>query len=87
MFDPQTSIFAGMSRDALTQALSSAQSALIALQTGSKGVTFNYTQGDGARSVTYQQTDIAALTALIRQLQQQLGIINRSRRPIRFVYR
>ncbi|TCK39658.1 gpW protein [Paraburkholderia sp. BL8N3] len=87
MFDPSTSIFAGMSQEALQQALSNAQAALIALQTGTKGVSFSYTQGDGAKSVTYQQTDIAALTALIRQLQQQLGIICRARRPVRFVYR
>ncbi|WP_434715501.1 gpW family head-tail joining protein [Paraburkholderia sp. A3RO-2L] len=81
------SIFAGMSQTALQQALSNAQNALIELQTGAKGVTFSYTQGDGTRSVTYQQTDIAALTALIRQLQQELGIVCRARRPIRFVYR
>ncbi|BDD90877.1 hypothetical protein PanNE5_03170 [Pandoraea sp. NE5] len=81
------SIFAGMSQTALQQALSNAQSALIELQTGAKGVTFSYTQGDGTRAVTYQQTDIAALTALIRQLQQELGIVCQARRPIRFVYR
>ncbi|WP_249189606.1 MULTISPECIES: gpW family protein [Burkholderia cepacia complex] len=81
------SIFAGMSQTALQQALSNAQNALIELQTGAKGVTFSYTQGDGTRAVTYQQTDIAALTALIRQLQQELGIVCRARRPIRFVYR
>jgi len=71
---------------ALQQALANAQAALIALQTGSKGVSFSYTQGDGTKSVTYAPTDIGALTALIRQLQQQLGIICRARRPIRFVY-
>lgn len=87
MFDPSTSIFAGMPQEALQQALANAQAALISLQTGTKGVSFSYTQGDGAKSVTYQQTDIAALTALIRQLQQQLGIICRGRRPVRFVYR
>lgn len=47
MFDPTTSIFAGMSQAALQKALSDAQAALIALQTGSKGVSFSYTQGDG----------------------------------------
>ncbi|GJG92846.1 gpW family protein [Cupriavidus pauculus] len=87
MFDPTTSIFAGMSQAALQKALSDAQAALIALQTGSKGVSFSYTQGDGAKTVTYQQADIGALTALIRQLQQQLGIIPRARRRIGFVYR
>lgn len=87
MFDATTSIFAGMSQDALHKALADAQAALIALQTGTKGVSFSYTQGDGAKSVTYQQADIGALTALIRQLQQQLGIIARARRRIGFVYR
>jgi len=71
----------------LQQALANAQSALIALQTGSKGVSLSYTQGDGAKSVTYTPANIDALTALIRQLQQQLGIIRHARRPIRFVYR
>ncbi|MEF3068076.1 gpW family head-tail joining protein [Pandoraea apista] len=87
MFNPNTSIFAGMSTAALQQALLNAQLALIQLQSGQKGVSFNYAQGDGTKSVTYQQADIAALTALIRQLQQQLGIIPRARRSFRFVYR
>lgn len=87
MFNPNTSIFAGMSTAVLQQALNSAQMALIQLQSGQKGVSFSYGQGDGTKSVTYQQADIAALTALIRQLQQQLGIIPRARRSFRFVYR
>lgn len=85
MYD-RPSIFAGMDTTTLQQALANAQAALIALQTGSKGVSFSYTQGDGAKSVTYTPANIGALTALIRQLQQQLGIICRARRPIRFVY-
>ncbi|AKM29271.1 phage head-tail adapter protein [Pandoraea faecigallinarum] len=87
MFNPNTSIFAGMPTAAVQQALANAQAALIQLQSGQKGVSFSYAQGDGTKSVTYQQADIAALTALIRQLQQQLGIIPRARRSFRFVYR
>ncbi|MBN9096070.1 MAG: phage head-tail adapter protein [Pandoraea pnomenusa] len=76
-----------MPTEAVQQALTNAQAALIQLQSGQKGVSFSYAQGDGTKSVTYQQADIAALTALIRQLQQQLGIIPRARRSFRFVYR
>jgi len=87
LFDPSTSLFAGMDRAALQAALSSAQQAYIALSSGEKEVTASYTQGDGARSVTFTQTDVAKLTTLIRQLQQQLGIVCRARRPLRFLYR
>jgi hypothetical protein len=85
--DDRPSIYAGMSTTVLQQALANAQAALIALQTGSKGVSFSYTQGDGAKTVTYTPANIGDLTALIRQLQQQLGIIRHARRPIRFVFR
>ena len=54
---------------------------------GGQGVSFSYTQGDGTRSVTYTATNPGYLAALIRQLQQQLGIICRGRAPIRFWYR
>lgn len=82
MFNPNTSVFAGMSTPVLQQALASAQTALIALQTGQKVVSASYGQGDGTKSVTYTEANIGALTMLIRQLQQQLGIIHRARRPM-----
>jgi hypothetical protein len=47
-----------MTRDQLQAALTSAQQAYIELSTGAKGVSFTYSQDDGNRSVTYQQTDI-----------------------------
>lgn len=78
-----TGIFAGMSTQALQQALSDAQTAYIQLTTGNKGISFSYTQGDGTKSVTYDRTNIPNLLALIRTLQLQLGIVSRSRAPIR----
>lgn len=54
----------------------------MALSTGGKGETFSYTQGDGAKSVTYTKADLGAISQLIRLLQAQLGIIERPRRAI-----
>lgn len=86
MFDPNSSLLAGMSRTQLLAALAAAQQAYLELGTGSKGVSFSYAQGDGTRSVTYQQTDIGQLMALIQLLQAQLGIVKRPRRTLRFRY-
>jgi len=87
MFNPNSSLLAGaMTRDQLQAALTTAQQAYIELSTGAKGVSFSYTQGDGTRSVSYQQTDIGQLTALIQLLQAQLGIVKRPRVTLRFRY-
>lgn len=87
MFKPDSSLLAGaMTRDQLQAALTSAQQAYIELSSGAKGVSFTYSQGDGNRSVTYQQTDIGQLTALIQLLQAQLGIVRRPRTALRFRY-
>lgn len=86
MFDPNTSVFAGMSTPVLQQALTNAQTALIALQSGQKIVSASYGQGDGTKTVTYTQANIGDLTMLIRQLQQQTGVIHRARRRMRVVY-
>ncbi len=83
---PSVSIFDGMTRDQLAAALAAAQAAYLRLATGAQGVSFSYTQGDGTRSVTYSAASIANLSALIRQLQQALGIVCRARAPIRFMY-
>jgi hypothetical protein len=85
-FDPRTSILAGMPRGDLERQLHEAQRAYLELSTGSKVVTAAYTQGDGAKSVTYTQASLPNITALIRELQAQLGIIRHGRRPIRPVY-
>ncbi|MDA8092339.1 MAG: gpW family head-tail joining protein [Betaproteobacteria bacterium] len=87
MYNTTTSIFAGMSTAQLQAALSAAQQAYLDLSSGVKVVTASYTQGDGAKSVTYTQTDLPRVVALIKQLQAQLGIVTRPRRPIRFIYR
>ncbi|MFS7246611.1 gpW family head-tail joining protein [Rahnella inusitata] len=85
MFDPNSSLLAGaLTRDQLTAALTAAQQAYLELSSGAKGVSFSYAQGDGTRSVSYQQTDIGQLTALIQLLQAQLGIVPRPRRTLRF---
>lgn len=87
MFNPQTSLLAGaMTRAQLQEALTAAQQAYLELSTGSKGVSFSYTQGDGTRSVSYQQTDMGKLMALIQLLQAQLGIVKRPRKTLRFRY-
>jgi hypothetical protein len=73
-----------MSTDKLRAALADAQQAYLDLSTGAKGASYSYTQGDGAKAVTYTQTNVQQLVVLIKQLQAQLGIISQTRRPIRF---
>ena len=77
-------LLTGMSQEQLKQALSQAQQAYIDLSTGAKGVSFSYTQGDGTRSVSYQQTSLGDLLALIQTIQAMLGISRR--RPISVRY-
>ncbi|ENN8377960.1 phage head-tail adapter protein [Providencia rettgeri] len=77
-------LLTGMSQEQLKQALNQAQQAYIDLSTGAKGVSFSYTQGDGTRSVSYQQTSLGDLLALIQTIQSMLGISRR--RPIRVRY-
>lgn len=85
MFNRNTSLLAGaMTREQLQAALTKAQQAYIDLTTGSHGVSFSYSQGDGTRSVSYQQSTLADLLALIQLLQAQLGITIRPRKPLRF---
>jgi len=86
MQTPNSGLLAGMSRDQLQAMLTQAQGALIELQMGKKGVSFSYSQGDGTRSVTYQPTSVADVTALIMQLQRALGIGGGRRRRVRFRY-
>lgn len=85
MFNRNTSLLAGgMTDEQLRDALQKAQQAYIDLTTGSRGVSFSYTQGDGTRSASYQQSSLADLLALIQLLQAQLGIVARPRKPVRF---
>lgn len=85
MFNRNTSLLAGsMTDEQLRDALQKAQQAYIDLTTGSRGVSFSYSQGDGTRSVSFQQSSLADLLALIQLLQAQLGIVARPRKPVRF---
>jgi hypothetical protein len=86
-FNPRTSILAGMSTQQLQTALASAQQAYLDLTTGGKVQAAAYTQGDGAKSVTYTPATLQNLVMLIKELQAQLGIIRSARRPMRFWYR
>ena len=82
----KVSILSGMSTAALQAALAAAQQAYLDLSTGAKGESYSYTQGDGARAVTYSKANIPQLIALIKQLQMQLGLIRRTRQPLRFLF-
>jgi hypothetical protein len=86
MHPTRNNLLAGMSRAQLQAMLTQAQTALVELQLGKKGVSFSYTQGDGTRSVSYQPTSVADVTSLIMQLQQALGMPGSRRRAVRFRY-
>lgn len=86
-FDPSRSLLAGRPTATLQADLAKAQQAYVDLLSGAKGEAFSYTQGDGARSVTYTKANIADLAALIQLLQAQLGIVTRPRRAIGLRYR
>jgi hypothetical protein len=86
IWNPSTSILAGMSTSALSTALANAQQAYLDLSTGAKGISYSYTQGEGAKTVTYTKANLGSLVALIKELQAQLGIINHPRRAIRIVF-
>ena len=86
-YNPQTSIFAGMSTTVLRAQLLIAQQAYVDLAGGAKVVTATYTQGDGSKSVTYPAASLPNLTALIQQLQAQLGLVIAPRRSPRIVFR
>ncbi|MBO1916083.1 phage head-tail adapter protein [Providencia rettgeri] len=72
-------LLTGMSQE-LKQALNQAQQAYIDLSTGAKGVSFRIRKGWNAL-VSYQQTSLGDLLALIQTIQAMLGISRR--RPIR----
>lgn len=84
-FDPTTSSLAGLDNATLQSWLTTAQTALMQLSTGTKVATASYSQGDGSQSVTYTQADAGRLQAFIALVQAQLGIARR--RPVRFLWR
>lgn len=81
-FNANRSVFAGMSSAVLQAALNSAQTALIALQSGQQVVTVSYGEGVGNKSVTYKAPDMGGLVQLINELQAQLGLRRRARAGI-----
>lgn len=86
-FNPATSLLAGRPTAQLQQDLQNAQQAYIDLSTGAKGESYSYTQGDGTKSVTYTRANLPQLAALIQLLQQQLGVVCRTRQPMRPIFR
>jgi hypothetical protein len=81
-FDPATSILAGMDTAALQAQLAALQKAYLDLAAGVKAVTLSYAMGDGAKAVTYTETDIGKLTQAIRLVQAQLGIVHSPRHAL-----
>ena len=78
------SYLVGVSQATLTQWLADAQQALHDLQTGAKGESYSYTQGDGSRSITYTRADVDKLLRYTQDLAMALGLTRRRRaiRPI-----
>ncbi|MBE0152704.1 phage head-tail adapter protein [Serratia fonticola] len=76
------STLTGIPAERLRAMLEEAQQAKFDIMMGNRGVSFSYTQGDGTRSVTYQQTNIDQLNELIAEIQTALGIGRR--RAVRF---
>ncbi|MFM0306266.1 gpW family head-tail joining protein [Paraburkholderia sp. RL17-383-BIF-A] len=65
----------GMSNVDMQSRLTALQAAYFDLSMGAKIVTATYNQGDGTKSVTYQQTDKMDIYKSILMLQKALGII------------
>jgi hypothetical protein len=79
------SLFAGMDTATLQAALTSAQTALIALQIGAQTASVSIGSGPVTRNLVYRATNTAGLAALIQELQRQLGIVKHPRRMIRIM--
>jgi hypothetical protein len=81
-FNVNNSILAGVDQTTLQTWLTNAQQAYQDLMTGAKGETYSYTQGDGAKSVTYTRANLDRLAAWISELQAALGLRRHPRRAI-----
>lgn len=66
----------GMSTADMQSRLAALQAAYFDLQSGTRIVTATYSQGDGSKSVTYQQSDMTSMYRSILMLQKALGIID-----------
>lgn len=78
MFDPNTTILAGVAPGILQKWLTEAQHAYHHLVSGRREVKVGYL----GREVTYAATDLDKLESWIGMLQRQLGV-NRGRRALR----
>ena len=79
----QTSTFAGMTAVQAQAALANINKAIISLSTGTLAIDVSYTQGDGAKRVTYRPADLALLNALKAECiayLAALGVISGPRR-------
>lgn len=79
-YNPNTSLLAGLDTSYLQAQLTAMQQAYLQLAGGASVAVASYTQGDGAKSVTYRQADMAAMQMTIRTLQSQLGLVPHGRR-------
>lgn len=86
LFNPKSSILAGMSREQLQQHLTALQNAYLSLQSGQQVASVSYAQGDGSRSVSYRAADAGQLLQTIRLVQAQLGIPGTRRSALRPVF-
>jgi hypothetical protein len=85
-FEQNRSVFAGLPVATLQQALTNAQMALIALQTGQQVATLSYGEGNGTKHTQFRATDVGKLTQMIGELQACLGLRDRARSGFRFSY-
>jgi hypothetical protein len=86
-YDPLNSPLSLLPQDTVCQWLAAAMSADQELTLGEKVATASYSQGDGARSVTYTPADLPRLKARIAELSAFLGIGRPGRRgPVRVIF-
>lgn len=72
----RTSILDGLPLEVLQARLTALQMAMLDLDSGSKVVTASYTQGDGAKQITYTQADRVSLRQTILAVQTQIDRLN-----------
>lgn len=77
----------GIALSDLQAQLGAMQTAYMQIMSGAKTVTVSYTQGDGAKSVTYQAASATNVLAMIMSLQSAIakasGQCIKIRRPMR----
>lgn len=76
----------GMSTADMQSQLAALQKAYFELSSGAKVVSASYSQGDGSKSVSYQQSDLAQMMRSIQMLQKSLGIIPHYHRARRILF-